>query len=141
MESAGLTTPVQGTSPGISVIPAKMALTGAIDCLDLASSLISWDLLRLQEIATGSRIWLMSPQIAPPTTVGPSAMPKTDPSPGLFVDISIGVTVAMIVAGILLHNHRSRNSDFIIHDTGWQFQMKLATPLSLDISRIGTKNP
>jgi len=36
----------------------------------------------------------------------------------------------------LIFHHRAGNSDFIVHDAGWQFQMKLDASLTLDTARI-----
>jgi hypothetical protein len=45
------------------------------------------------------------------------------------------MVAAIILVGIFGH-HKAANKDYIVHDAGWQFQMKLASPLTLDPSLI-----
>jgi hypothetical protein len=83
-------------------------------------------------LAGGMQSWLMLGQAAPPMT---PTLPKTGPSPGIFIGIATGIAVATILAAILFH-HRSGTSDFIVRDAGWQFQMKLDAPLTLNTAQI-----
>jgi hypothetical protein len=83
-------------------------------------------------LPNGWRSWFMSPQATPPMT---PTLPKTGPSPGIFIGITAGIAGATILAAILFH-HRSGTSDFIVHDAGWQFQMKLDAPLTLNTAQI-----
>lgn len=121
--------------------PAAMALMAGLTSFNLASTLTSLGFPGLPAPASGWRSWLMAPQTVPPSTLPPlPPLPHVGPSTGTIVGISVGVPAAVIILGILFH-HKAANSDFIVHDAGWQFQMKLAAPLSVDPSRIATKNP
>jgi type IV secretion system protein VirB10 len=67
--------------------------------------------------------------VAAPT---PAPLPSVGPSPGLVIGISLGATAAVIGTAVALSHHGARNTDYIVHDAGWQFEMKLESPLSLD---------
>jgi type IV secretion system protein VirB10 len=118
--------------------PATMALMAGLNSFNLASTLTSLALPGLCSLASGWRSWLMAPQAVPPSTVPP--LPHVGPSTGILVGIGVGAPAAVIILGILFH-HKAANSDFIVHDAGWQFQMKLDAPLSVDPSQIATKTP
>jgi hypothetical protein len=75
----------------------------------------------------------MSAQAVPPSTLPP--LPHFGPSTGAIIGISVGAPLAFIILGIIFH-HRSGTSDFIVHDAGWQFQMKLDAPLTLNTAQI-----
>jgi hypothetical protein len=63
----------------------------------------------------------------------PPLPPLPGPSIGTAVGISVGAMAAGIVTAILLHRHRSEEALF---DAGWQFEMVLQSPLSLDADRV-----
>jgi len=46
-----------------------------------------------------------------------------------------GVTVALLTLGLVL-GHRNRNTDFVLFDAGWQFQMAITTPLGVDAGQV-----
>lgn len=70
-----------------------------------------------------------------PTTPTLPNPPSPGPGPGVILGIGLGTTAAVIIA-ILIGHHHGTNSDFIVHDAGWQFQMKLANSLSLDPAQV-----
>jgi hypothetical protein len=70
----------------------------------------------------------------PPTpTLQP--LPPVGPSKALVFGVVGGVTAALVVLGVVF-GHRSRNTDFVLFDAGWQFQMAITTPLGVDAGRV-----
>ncbi len=63
-------------------------------------------------------------------------LPQVGPSPGVVIGASLGGTVG-ILALVLALNHRNlSNADFLLFDNGWQFQMVLDSPLTLDAGKV-----
>jgi hypothetical protein len=64
---------------------------------------------------------------------GPTAPPLPGPRMGTVVGIAVGTAAAGIVTLVLLGRHRSVDTLF---DAGWQFEMVLESPVSLDADRV-----
>jgi hypothetical protein len=75
--------------------------------------------------------------IANPLQQGPAPTPppQVGPPKGPIIAASLGGTVALLVAGILFGHHHLHEEprDF---DTGFQFEMVLRAPLTLDRARV-----
>jgi hypothetical protein len=61
--------------------------------------------------------------------------PSPGPSPALIGGIAAGVTVGLVALGVTWA-HRGKNTDYILFDNGWQFQMVVGAPLVLDAGRV-----
>lgn len=73
-------------------------------------------------------------QQGPMPTPTPPPLPQVGPSKGAVIGASLGGLVALTVVGILLsHRHGHEARDF---DTGFQFEMVLQAPLTLDSARV-----
>jgi hypothetical protein len=46
----------------------------------------------------------------------------------------VGVTAALVVAGIVFHHRGPYHG--VVFDSGWQFEMDLQSPLSVDAASI-----
>jgi hypothetical protein len=68
----------------------------------------------------------------PPTTTLPP-QPHLGPSIGAVVGLTLGIGAAVTVTAILLGR---RHAGDILFDTGYQFEMVLSAPLSLDADRV-----
>ena len=68
-----------------------------------------------------------------PPTLPP--LPRLGPSPGELAGIGIGAGVGILVLTLVI-GHHGGSADFILFDAGWQFQMALQEPLSLDATQI-----
>lgn len=68
-----------------------------------------------------------------PPTLPP--LPKVGPSIGTVAGISVGVTAAAIVALVLLGRHHG-GTTAVLFDTGWQFELVLQSPLSVDAASV-----
>jgi hypothetical protein len=68
---------------------------------------------------------------------GPTPPPPLPPLPGPRIGTVVGITAGAaavgIVSAILLHRYRGEDALF---DAGWQFEMVLESPLSLDADRV-----
>jgi hypothetical protein len=63
-------------------------------------------------------------------------LPSNGPSPGTLAGIGIGASVGIVVLALVIGHHRANSADLILFDAGWQFQMALQEPLTLDASQI-----
>lgn len=61
-------------------------------------------------------------------------LPQVGPSKGAIIGAAVGGAAAIVVLAVLTTHHRSGN--YVLFDSGWQFQMTLETPLTLDAARI-----
>lgn len=68
---------------------------------------------------------------------GPTLPPLHNPGPSIAVvtGISLGVAAAAIV-GIIIATHHGSATSNVLFDTGWQFQMALQSPLTLDAASV-----
>ncbi len=96
------------------------------------TSFLSATGFRLRSLASGWRSWLMAPQTTEPTA--PAPLPHVGPSTGAIVGIALASVIPIVL--VVLFHHRAGSSDFIVHDAGWQFQMKLDAPLTLNTAQI-----
>jgi hypothetical protein len=69
-----------------------------------------------------------------PTNPTLPPLPQVGPSKAAVIGASIGGMAAIMVVSLLVWHHRGGN--YLLFDSGWQFQMALATPLTLDLSRV-----
>ena len=65
----------------------------------------------------------------------PPPLPQVGPSKGPIIAAALGGTVALIVTGIIL-GRRKRQAEPADFDIGFQFEMILQTPLTLDSTRV-----
>jgi hypothetical protein len=71
---------------------------------------------------------------APQSTALPPP-PKVGPNIGTVVGVTVGAAVAGTAAIVLL-NRRHGGSSGVLFDTGWQFEMVLQSPLSVDAASV-----
>jgi hypothetical protein len=70
----------------------------------------------------------------PPTQ--PQTLPPEGPNPAVVGGLAAGGMVAILVGMLLLMHHRAKSYDFAAFDVGWQFQMVLDSPVTLDLTRV-----
>ena len=63
-------------------------------------------------------------------------LPSVGPSRGEIIGIGIGATVGILVLTLTLGHHRAGSNDFILFDSGWQFEMAVQEPLTLDAAQV-----
>jgi hypothetical protein len=78
--------------------------------------------------------YLMDGQQPTPPTLPP--LPQVGPPIGVVVGATLGGTAALLVMGMLVGRHHAANLDYVLYDSGWQFQIVLEQPLTIDASRI-----
>jgi hypothetical protein len=74
-------------------------------------------------------------QRSPNQSTQPPPLHNPGPSMGAVIGIGVGVAVAGIVA-ILLLNHHGGGGSPVLFDTGWQLDMVLQAPLTVDAASI-----
>lgn len=62
-------------------------------------------------------------------------LPSVGPSKGLIIGLSVGGAAAVAVVALLTAHHHGAG-DYVLFDNGWQFQMKLQSPLTLDAGKV-----
>jgi len=91
---------------------------------------------RIAFVRDDGAYYAMAAQQLPP----PAPMPKLGPSIGTITGITVGVTVAAIVAIVLLGHHQGGGNG-VLFDTGWQFEMVLQSPLTVDAASVAAAGP
>lgn len=59
-------------------------------------------------------------------------LPNNGPNVGALIGITAGVGAAGLVLTLVLAHHRLVSTDYVLFDEGWQFQIVLDQPLTLD---------
>ncbi|HEY2471707.1 MAG TPA: hypothetical protein VGI45_28230 [Terracidiphilus sp.] len=63
-------------------------------------------------------------------------LPSVGPSPGELAGIGIGAGVGILVLTLAIGHHRATSTDYVLFDSGWQFQIALQEPLTLDSDQV-----
>ncbi len=70
-----------------------------------------------------------------PTNPTLPPLPDEGPSKGAMIGGALGGMAALVVVLVLTTHHRG-SGNYVLFDSGWQFQMVLAAPLTLDGGRL-----
>jgi len=81
----------------------------------------------------GSRFAMGEGQQQPPTL---PPLPRVGPNPAVVGGAIGGGFAALVVLMLVLAHHSANNTDFLLYDAGWQFQMILDSPLTLDAAQV-----
>ncbi len=68
----------------------------------------------------------------------PPPLPSVGPSPAVVTGAVLGGGAAFTIGMLLWAHHRATSVDYVLFDSGWQFQIALEQPLAIDASRIST---
>ncbi len=63
-------------------------------------------------------------------------LPSVGPSPAKVIGISLGATAGIVVLGLVFGHHHAAHADYALFDAGWQFQMAIEQPLTLDAAQV-----
>jgi hypothetical protein len=63
-------------------------------------------------------------------------LPRVGPNPAVIGGAVGGGMAALVVLMLVLAHHSVNNTDFLLYDAGWQFQMILDSPLTLDAAQV-----
>jgi hypothetical protein len=70
----------------------------------------------------------------PPPT--PPTLPRVGPNPAVIGGAVGGGFAAFVILMAVLAHHRVSNTDFVLYDSGWQFQMVLDSPVTVDEAQV-----
>lgn len=70
------------------------------------------------------------------TNQQPPPLPRVGPSPALVTGISLGAGAGILALVFAINHHRAGSVDYLVFDSGWQFEMTLQEPLTLDVSQV-----
>jgi len=73
--------------------------------------------------------------LAAPQSPTLPTMPKIGPNVGAIAGVAIGASVAGTIGLILLSRHNGGGNGVLL-DAGWQFEMVLQSPLSVDVASV-----
>jgi hypothetical protein len=63
-------------------------------------------------------------------------LPRVGPPMGEVIGISLGATAAGVIGLLIWGHHRANSYDFAAFDVGWQFQMVLDGPVTLNVAQV-----
>jgi hypothetical protein len=63
-------------------------------------------------------------------------LPRMGPNPAVVGGAVAGGFVAILIGAFAWAHHNVKNTDFLLFDNGWQFQMVLESPLTLDTGKV-----
>ncbi|MGD0095308.1 MAG: hypothetical protein ABSB60_02360 [Terracidiphilus sp.] len=70
------------------------------------------------------------------TTPEPPPLPSVGPNPAVIGGAIGGGFAVLTVLMIALAHHGAKKADYLLFDNGWQFQMVLQSPLTLDTNKV-----
>jgi hypothetical protein len=71
-----------------------------------------------------------------PTQPPPTLPPMNHPNIGLIAGVTMGAAAAVGIGTLVWMRHRATHTDYVLFDSGWQFQMVLTAPLSLQVAQV-----
>ncbi len=63
-------------------------------------------------------------------------LPQVGPSKAVVIGATTGGFAAFTIGMLLWAHHRANSYDFVVFDVGWQFQMVLDSPVTLDAAQV-----
>lgn len=63
-------------------------------------------------------------------------LPQTGPNPAVIGGAIAGGTAAVLILALVLSHRHAASVDYVLFESGWQFQMTLQQPLTLDASKV-----
>lgn len=94
----------------------------------------AWNEPQSTEQQTGSFAFTGQPIPGEPTT--PALPPVNHPNFGAIAGATMGAGAALGIGMLVWAHHRATHMDYVLFDSGWQFQMVLTKPLTLDVSQV-----
>jgi type IV secretion system protein VirB10 len=65
-------------------------------------------------------------------------LPQVGPPMGAVIGGTLGGAAAITIGMLVWAHHRANNYDFVVFDVGWQFQMVLDSPVTLDTALVAS---
>jgi len=63
-------------------------------------------------------------------------LPRVGPNPAVIGGAVGGGMLALIIGMVVYAHHHANNTDFVLYDAGWQFQMVLDSPITLNAAQV-----
>jgi hypothetical protein len=58
-------------------------------------------------------------------------------NPAIIAGIVGGAAAAFVIGALVVAHHRAnKETDFVLYDAGWQFQMVLDSPVTIDVAQV-----
>lgn len=70
------------------------------------------------------------------TTPTTPSVPQAGPDKGVVIGATVGGMALVTVLAIVLSHRHATHADYVLLESGWQFEIELAQPLTLDTARI-----
>ena len=70
------------------------------------------------------------------TNPQPPPLPRIGPSPGVVIGVGLGAGAGILALIFAINHHRAGSLDYLVFDSGWQFQIALQEPLTLDAAQV-----
>lgn len=64
------------------------------------------------------------------------SLPRVGPNPAVIGGAVGGGMLALIIGMVVYAHHHANNTDFVLYDAGWQFQMILDSPVALNAGQV-----
>lgn len=135
---AKLTTTPDSASPETAVIAGTPTI-GASKYGIAATSIETNDPQASEPSSTDANGYALAGHAARAAQTSPTLMPPPNPGPnkGLIIGLAVGGAAAVVISAIVFgHQVRSVAGGDILFDTGWQFNMVLENPLTVNAASI-----
>jgi hypothetical protein len=73
-------------------------------------------------------------QVGTPPTLPP--LPRVGPNPAVIGGAVGGGMLALIIGMVVYAHHHANSTDFVLYDAGWQVQMVLDSPVTLNAAQV-----
>jgi hypothetical protein len=105
--------------------------------LPLGSSAPNSEVADLAPIRLAGKTFAMGEgQIGEPPPTEPPTLPRVGPNPAVIGGAIGGGFAALLVVFAVMAHHRANSTDFVLYDSGWQFQVVLDSPVTLDEAQV-----
>jgi hypothetical protein len=63
-------------------------------------------------------------------------VPRVGPNPAVVIGIGSAAMAGLFFGMLALARHRVNSADYVLFDAGWQFQLVVDSPVTLDAAQV-----